>query len=389
MARADLHVHTAFSAWRHLRFIHPRDSYVQPLEAYRAALAAGMDFVAITDHDEVEGALRLLECPGVEPERIIVGEEVECRFPDTRQWVHVNVLGISEEDHRALQRLKGDVRDLCAFCRERGLLHALNHPFQSFSGQKSPQAYVEDILSLFTHVEGLNGAVSALQNRAATVLGQAAWERGLKLTPVAGSDAHTARRIGASYTEAQADTPAGFLEEIRQGRCAVGGATGSLWSLVADVHAIIGEYYLRLYTGRGEGRGPGAYAADLLCATAMLPFAFGPFPAAVTALSFSRQGRASRAVIASLTAGRGAGSWKAAFGLGDSGIRPIRHPHVAVRNWVAGREVPRERKWGDEAPVAESRVLPFPGAGPQGPRGDLRDLAAPGAALTVVRDAGE
>ena len=76
MAKADLHVHTRYSAWRHMRFIHPRDCYLEPVEAYERALREGMDLVAVTDHDSVEGALRLLEAPGVDPSKVIVGEEL-------------------------------------------------------------------------------------------------------------------------------------------------------------------------------------------------------------------------------------------------------------------------------------------------------------------------
>ena len=43
----------------------------------------------------IKGALRLQEEPGIDPSRVIVGEEVECAFPETGQWVHVNVLGLS------------------------------------------------------------------------------------------------------------------------------------------------------------------------------------------------------------------------------------------------------------------------------------------------------
>jgi len=118
---------------------------------------------------------------------------------------------------------------------------------------------------------------------------------------VAGSDAHTLRRVGAAWTEASGATAAEFLDEIRAGRCRVGGTAASLWGLIGDVHAVIGEYYLRLYTGRGEAAGAAAYTKDLLVATACLPAAFGPFPSAVTALHQARQKLVSRHVLARLS----------------------------------------------------------------------------------------
>lgn len=300
MPRADLHLHTTYSAWRQLKFIHPRDCYVQPIEAYRAARAAGMDFVAVTDHDTVEGALRLLEHPEADPARVIVGEEVEATFPEIGQWVHVNVLGITEEDHRELQRLRPDVRELCAYCRERGLLHVLNHPFQSFCGQKPIESYLEDILSLFTHVEGLNGGVTALQNRAVSALCDESELWGTPLVQVGGSDAHTLGRVAGAWTEAEGATAAEFLAQVQAGRCRVGGAAQSLWGLVGSVHAIIGTYYARLFTGRGEAPGPAVYAKDLAVASLLLPFAFGPFPTAVTALHQARQKAVARSVLSRL-----------------------------------------------------------------------------------------
>ncbi len=304
LARADLHVHTTHSAWRHMRFVHPRDSYVLPEEAYRRALAAGMDFVAITDHDSVEGALRLLEEPGVDPSRVIVGEEVECIFPETGQWVHVNVLGLSSEDHRELQRLRGDVCEVTAFCASRGLLAVLNHPFQSYRGQKPLEAYIEDILALFTHVEGFNGGVTLLQNRAVGALCAEAAAQGHALTQVGGSDAHTASRIGRAWTEASGLTALSFLREIREGRCHPGGTTLGTWGLFWEVEKVIGTYYGRLYSGRGEGPTAAAYAGDVISATACLPGAFGPFPLAAVAVNQMRQKAVSRRVVGRLPAVR-------------------------------------------------------------------------------------
>jgi predicted metal-dependent phosphoesterase TrpH len=284
-----------------MRFVHPRDSYVRPEEAYRRALAEGMDFVAITDHDSVEGALRLLEEPGVDPSRVIVGEEVECAFPETGQWVHVNVLGLGEENHRDIRRLTGDVREVVDYCADRGLLAVLNHPFQSYRGQKPLEAYIEDILGLFTHVEGFNGGVTLLQNRAVGALCAAGASQGHSLIQVGGSDAHTLSRIGRAWTEAAGLTATSFLQEIRAGRCRPGGTTLGTWGLFWEVEKVIGTYYGRLYTGRGEGPTPAAYAGDLLSATACLPGAFGPFPLAVVAINQARQKAVSRRVLARLS----------------------------------------------------------------------------------------
>jgi hypothetical protein len=260
-----------------------------------------MDFVAVSDHDSVEGAMRLLQEPGVDLARVIVSEELECTFPETGQWVHVNVYGLTEADHRRLATLKADVCDVVAYCRERGLLHILNHPFQSFHFQKTPVRFAEDILSFFTHVEGLNGSLPALQNQAVGALCALGMRAGSPLVQVGGSDAHTLSRVGTAWTEAYAADAPSFLEEVKSGRCNIGGVGVSTLGLMGEVYKNVGTYYSKLYTGRGECRTAKGYAVDLLCATACLPFAVGGLPAAITLGSRLRQKSVSSEVLKTLS----------------------------------------------------------------------------------------
>ena len=290
-----------------MRLIHPKDCYVRPIDVYRAALARGMSFVAITDHDSVSGALELLSRPDVDASRVIVGEEVECTFPETGQWVHVNVLGLDEDDHAEIQRLRDDVRQVCAYCRRRGLLHVLNHPFQSYIGQKPLQAYLEDIASLFRHVEGLNGSVPALQNRAVATLCRTAEEQGLSLVQIGGSDAHTLRRVGLAFTAARARSADEFLARIQAGACSVAGESLSTLGLARDVYATIARYYGRLYTGRGEAEGLVPYAVDAAVASACLPAVLGQLPLAIVLGNQIRQ----KAVSLSVLSGLGRLDWQA------------------------------------------------------------------------------
>lgn len=299
--KADMHAHTCYSGWRHLRFIHPRDCYTEPLALYRTSLERGMDLVAITDHDEINGALSLLDHAEVDATKIIIGEEVECRFPETGQWVHVNVYGLDENDHRLLQSASRDVREVAAYCRERGLLHVLNHPFQSYHGQKPLQAYAEDILEIFSHVEGLNGAVDDLQNLAVQALCAKAASWGKHIVQVGGSDAHVLRRAGRAWTEAGASNASEFLESVKGGRCKVAGAGNTTPALLRDVAEVIWNYYARLYTGRGEAPGLDAYAVDAAFATASLSAIAVGLPAWIVLLSQARQKAGSLRVMQQLS----------------------------------------------------------------------------------------
>ena len=89
--RADLHVHTCYSRGNAtLAFLGARDCYSRPEAVYAVAKARGMDLVAITDHDTIDGALALLErMPGARD--IIVGEAVSCWLPDGGLQVHLGV----------------------------------------------------------------------------------------------------------------------------------------------------------------------------------------------------------------------------------------------------------------------------------------------------------
>src|SRR5690349_16612303 len=80
--RADMHVHTCFSRYNdNIAFLGARDCYSTPQQVYATAKARGMDLVAITDHDSIDGALALVDATHNAPD-VIVGEEVSCWYPD-------------------------------------------------------------------------------------------------------------------------------------------------------------------------------------------------------------------------------------------------------------------------------------------------------------------
>lgn len=286
MKRCDLHLHTRYSAWKHLPVLRARDSYSEPSEVFDRARAAGMDFVAITDHESIEGALRLRDARPETAARLIVGEEIETRFPDTGQWVHVNVFGLDEAEHGTLQRLRPDVRDLVAHLRERRLLYVLNHPFQSFRFQKAPRDYAEEILGLFDHFEVGNSMMPAEHAPACAALLRLAAEAGLSKFGVAGSDAHVPDHVGSSYTAAAGAGPAGWLESVRRGDCRFVTRPMGLPRLLRHVYRAVGGYYAALLTPEGRA---GMSAVNYAAAAALLPGAALGVPAALVLLNDLRQ----------------------------------------------------------------------------------------------------
>ncbi len=256
-ARADLHVHTRFSHWRHLGACNARDSYNEPLAVYERLRSAGMDFVAYTDHDTIDGAIDLLSRrPELEP-RVIIGEEVETCFPETKQWLHINVFGIDEAAHREIQALAPDVRELVAWLRARGILHVLNHPFQSLRVQTPAAGFIEDILGLFDHFEIENAALSARHNRAVAEMLDHARRMGLRRHGVGGSDAHVMRHLAVSRTVAPVEISASgipckrsFLDAVARGEARAEGGTVGVAALTAATYRVIGRYYLQFAASR-------------------------------------------------------------------------------------------------------------------------------------------
>ena len=108
MSRADLHVHSKASnrppEWILRQFGAP-ESYTEPKEVYRVCRERGMDFVTLSDHDTIDGALEIAHLPGV-----FLSEEVTVSFPEDGCEIHLLVTGISEAQKAALQTL-GAVSD--------------------------------------------------------------------------------------------------------------------------------------------------------------------------------------------------------------------------------------------------------------------------------------
>ncbi len=90
MTKIDMHVHTAFSErpseW-FLKRIGAKESYSRPEQAYATAIKRGMDFVTITDHNRIDGALLLKGLEGLVDKRDYHGVEKRAPLADIRNLV--------------------------------------------------------------------------------------------------------------------------------------------------------------------------------------------------------------------------------------------------------------------------------------------------------------
>lgn len=239
LRRADLHVHTSHSI-EYLAYGPFKAAWslaVEPATIARRAFEAGMDYVAITDHDTIDGALELLEArPDLAP-RVIVGEEVTTRAPESGAEIHVAVYDIDEPQHREIQRLRGDLLELLAYLRAEGVLYALNHPiWDAECSTWDVRRLLETIRLIRDHfpvIEGINGALLSRNNR----LGQRI-ARHFDRYVIGGSDSHSGQ-VGYAYTEAPGDTPREFLDAIRRGESRAAGRSATTGHLGAEVGGVI------------------------------------------------------------------------------------------------------------------------------------------------------
>src|SRR6202048_914756 len=109
--RVYLHCHSTASEVAKLgvaRALALPECATPPQEVYELARRRGMDFVTITDHDTIAGALALDSRADT-----FISEELTVHFKAEPQAVHVLCYGITPDDHGWLQAHNTDV-DACA-----------------------------------------------------------------------------------------------------------------------------------------------------------------------------------------------------------------------------------------------------------------------------------
>jgi len=261
--KLDGHVHTHYSG---NSTISPlcnvlKESYNVPEKLYRCAKARGMDLVTATDHDSIAGALAIAHHPDV-----IVGCEITAVFPKDGTRCHIGVLGINEEQHRDVQKLRHNVHELMPYLSEAGIFSTLNHLASRSAGRLSASQIVS-LLPWINAIETRNGARLPSQNRTAWALARAHQKIG-----VAGSDSHTYRGVGRTYMVCErARSRNEFLAELRKGRVRVEGGQGCYFTLSADILRLTARFYADGIVNLISNPLNWRRYATVLCSTLALP----------------------------------------------------------------------------------------------------------------------
>ena len=214
MWRIDLHMHTRVSP----------DSKTDPKALVEQAREIGLNRIAVTDHNVIEGAL---EVHRLAPDLVIVGEEIE-----TESGGELIAYFVQEVVPPHLP-IEETIRRL----REQGAVISISHPVDTLRnsalGEKLTLEFIEqvDALEVF-NARCLRAADNVHAAEIAKRYGKAI---------TAGSDAHTLREIGRGYLTLPPfkDNPQAFLASLR--KATPGGRLSGIWPHFASTFAKLGK----------------------------------------------------------------------------------------------------------------------------------------------------
>ncbi len=257
-AKADLHLHSMYSEhpseW-FLQRLGAKESYTDPETIYRMAKDRGMDFVTITDHNRIEGALILRD---KYPDDTFTGVEFTTYFPEDGCKIHILVYGLGIDDFDELQRARSNIYQMRDCLTERDLVHSVAHATYPVNGILEMD-HLEKLILMFNLFEGINGGRNRINNRVWTRVldsvdenriedlrvrhslepqGRTPWIKGL----TGGSDDHAGLFVGETYTQANGSTPLEFVDSLRRLSSMPRGRSNTYQALVFAVYKIAYDF---------------------------------------------------------------------------------------------------------------------------------------------------
>lgn len=269
--KADLHVHSSHSNkptyWAMRKFNVP-ESYTSPQYLYKTARERGMDYVTITDHNAISGALEIAHLP-----EVFISSEITAHFPENGCKVHVVVLHISEAQFSFILHLRKNVYELVQYLHAERIAHFLAHPLYA-QNDKLTLEIIEKSLLLFTAFEIKNGCrakrfngftkrlITSLNEGAIARLadkhsmqpyGDTPWMKGV----VGGSDDHGGLFIARAHTTAyETPTVESFVAAIMDGDSWADGEDGGPLTMAHSLFGIASSFYRERLGVRRRGSTP-------------------------------------------------------------------------------------------------------------------------------------
>ncbi len=273
MIRADLHCHSIYSEhpseW-FLQRLGAAESYTDLKQIYRDLTKRNMNLVTITDHNRVEGAVKL---KSKHPKNTIMGLEATAYFPEDGCKVHILVYGLNEVQYDVIQSIRTDIYDLRDYLRSEGLAHSVAHATYSVNGKITIE-HLEKLVVLFDVFETRNGGrnylhndswLNVIDNLTPEIINELSvkhniepysnesWKKGY----TAGSDDHGGIFLGTTWTESDANTPEEFLDDIRNKRTRVGGRHNDFLGLAFTLYKIaldFGKFNSKIFSNSFVGK---------------------------------------------------------------------------------------------------------------------------------------
>ena len=269
--KADLHVHSSFSNkptyWALRKFNCP-ESFTSPEFIYQTAKKAGMDFVTITDHNTISGALKIAHLPGV-----FISVEVTAYFPEDGCKIHVVVLDISEAVYQDIMQLRKNIYELVSYLSLNKIVHFIAHPLYA-QNEKLNADHIEKLILLFQVFEVKNGSRAPRFNRfmervvdglTPEIISRLAERHNLepvgehpwRKAKVGGSDDHSGFFIARAHTVAPGGkTIPDFLGSISGCRSMAAGEDGDPLTLAHSLYGIGHSFYRSRINSRKSGPTP-------------------------------------------------------------------------------------------------------------------------------------
>ncbi len=267
-ARADLHVHSRYSdrpsEWV-LRRIGAPECFIEPQAVYQRALVAGMNFVTISDHNKIDGALEIAHLP-----HTFISDEVTTYFPENGAKMHVLAIGITENQFRDIQQLRENIYDLRDYFIDQNIIHSVAHPLFLVNDRLTVDQF-EKLLVMFNRFERINGTRDP---RAGEVVGaildaitpeslaKLADRHGIEPHGPAphrklltgGSDDHSGLYVSIAHTVTpEARTAEEFLGHLRAGRHEPAGRSGNTVHLAHCFYHIAYHYVKDRFINQSAG----------------------------------------------------------------------------------------------------------------------------------------